>query len=433
MRFVDRRTSVLMRRLRDKEELIAEIGADGSILVEDHYVGRLDGFRFTPDTSGDGIHGRAARHAAAKVLAHRACRPRRRARRRGRRGDLAEAQRPHRVARNRRSPGSNAATTALKPKHSALGRRALSAPDRERVQNACSKPGLRAELRRQAQATRSALSEAADLSGLARGLAFRLTETSRRASPRRGVEPRSSHSIKARAPSSGQYGVRFGAFNIYIPALLKPAAADLLLLLWALHPAGITASKPMPLPARPQQGLTSVEADAQIPEPYWRAAGFHVAGARAVRIDMLERLVRPYPRAHRLPAAEGGAAAAAGGDRRRRLPGGARTDVGGRLLRRRVRLDPESARLQAASGGGSRLRPSRSRKCRMRPLRLSCSTRFGARASARKRATTSARATSLNMRSARSRAGASGNSSRSITRRQSARRSSIRLSPRSKR
>src|SRR3989304_2246746 len=59
-RFVDRRTSVLMRRLRDKEEIVAEIGADGAILVEDHYVGRLDGFRFTPDASSAGIHGRAA-------------------------------------------------------------------------------------------------------------------------------------------------------------------------------------------------------------------------------------------------------------------------------------------------------------------------------------------------------------------------------------
>lgn len=27
-----------------------------------------------------------------------------------------------------------------------------------------------------------------------------------------------------------------------------------------------------------------------VPEPFWRAAGFHVAGPRAVRIDMLERL-----------------------------------------------------------------------------------------------------------------------------------------------
>ncbi len=55
-------------------------------------------------------------------------------------------------------------------------------------------------------------------------------------------------------------------------------------------PAATTASSAEALPPRPQQGLTSVEAGNSIPEPYWRAAGFHVAGARAVRIDMLERL-----------------------------------------------------------------------------------------------------------------------------------------------
>jgi len=37
----------------DKEEIVAEIGADGHILVENHYVGRLDGFRFTPDASSE--------------------------------------------------------------------------------------------------------------------------------------------------------------------------------------------------------------------------------------------------------------------------------------------------------------------------------------------------------------------------------------------
>ncbi|HLB06675.1 MAG TPA: helicase, partial [Alphaproteobacteria bacterium] len=87
-----------------------------------------------------------------------------------------------------------------------------------------------------------------------------------------------------------KYGVRFGAFNVYIPALLKPAAADLLLLLWSLHSGRDHGLDSEALPARPQQGLTSVEAGTHTPEPYWRAAGFHVAGSRAVRIDMLERL-----------------------------------------------------------------------------------------------------------------------------------------------
>ena len=98
-----------------------------------------------------------------------------------------------------------------------------------------------------------------------------------------------------------KYGVRFGAFNVYIPALLKPAAADLLLLLWSLHSGRDHGLDSDALPARPQQGLTSVEAGTQIPEPYWRAAGFHVAGTRAVRIDMLERLVGSHPCARRLP------------------------------------------------------------------------------------------------------------------------------------
>ena len=68
-RFVDRRTSVLMKSMRDKDTLYADIEHSGQIFVEKHYVGKLEGFRFTPDTSAAGIHGKAARSAAAKVLA----------------------------------------------------------------------------------------------------------------------------------------------------------------------------------------------------------------------------------------------------------------------------------------------------------------------------------------------------------------------------
>ena len=133
------------------------------------------------------------------------------------------------------------------------------------------------------------LSEASDLSGLARGLAYQLTENL-------GMLRRETTSAEIKALDQAaraqlrKYGVRFGAFNVYIPALLKPAAADLLLLLWSLYSGPDHGLDAEALPARPQQGLTSVEAAKNIPEPYWRAAGFHVAGSRAVRIDMLERL-----------------------------------------------------------------------------------------------------------------------------------------------
>ena len=52
-RFVDRRTSVLMRRLRENTMLETEIGKSGEVTVEGHVIGRLDGFMFAPDASAD--------------------------------------------------------------------------------------------------------------------------------------------------------------------------------------------------------------------------------------------------------------------------------------------------------------------------------------------------------------------------------------------
>ena len=68
-RFIDRRTSALMRGLKEKDDLVADIGQDGAVQVANHYVGRLQGFRFFPDTQAEGIHGKAARSAATHVLA----------------------------------------------------------------------------------------------------------------------------------------------------------------------------------------------------------------------------------------------------------------------------------------------------------------------------------------------------------------------------
>jgi ATP-dependent RNA helicase SUPV3L1/SUV3 len=285
-RFVDRRTSVLMRRLRDKEEMAAEIGADGGILVENHYVGRLDGFRFTPDASGDGIHGRAARHAAAKVLARELA-----ARAEALSGapDGAITLKPNgrivwessEIARLERG------ATALKPRIQLMADEHLLAAERERVLKRL-EARLAAELDTKIKPL-IALSEASDLSGLARGLAYQLTENLG-VIRREGASNEIKELDQAARAQLRNYGVRFGAFNVYIPALLKPAAADLLLLLWALFAGRDHGIDCEALPARPQQGLTSVAAGNGMPEPYWRVAGFHVAGGRAVRIDMLERL-----------------------------------------------------------------------------------------------------------------------------------------------
>ena len=285
-RFVDRRTSVLMRRLRDKEEMAAEIGGDGAIMVEDHYVGRLDGFHFTPDASGEGIHGRAARHAAARVLSRELAA----------RADAFVAAPDEAITFTPNGrivwAGSEIARlergeNALKPRLQLNTDEHLAPPEQGRVMK-------RLEIWLETQiATKLkplvGLSDPVGLAGLARGIAFRLVEnfgTLRRdaiADELKALEQMERASLR-------QHGVRFGAFNVYVPALLKPAAADLLVLLWTLHSGRDHGIALDALPPRPQQGLTSVEADRRVPEPYWRVAGFHLAGARAVRIDMLERL-----------------------------------------------------------------------------------------------------------------------------------------------
>ena len=85
-----------------------------------------------------------------------------------------------------------------------------------------------------------------------------------------------------------KYGVRFGAFNIYFPVLMKPAAADLTLSLWALKQAA-AGLDPESLPEPPRPGLTSVPAQDEVPEAFYRACGYHRCGPRAVRMDILER------------------------------------------------------------------------------------------------------------------------------------------------
>ena len=68
-RFVDRRTSVLMRRMRERDPLETQISKTGEVVVEGHTIGRLDGFTFTPAASAAGTEAKALAGAAQKVLA----------------------------------------------------------------------------------------------------------------------------------------------------------------------------------------------------------------------------------------------------------------------------------------------------------------------------------------------------------------------------
>ncbi len=293
-RFIDKRTSALMKGLRDKDEMNADIAADGAITVENHYVGRLKGFRFSPDANAEaqGIHGKTARNAAAHVLVKEfAMRARRVA---SARTDAFKLTRNGRVLWRdeevaRLEPGED----PLKPQVVLLADDNLTGPDKERVQSRLD--AWIGEIINERLKPLIELSSAEDLSGMARGIAFRLKEGL-------GILERQSIAEDIRAldqAARGQlrkYGVRFGAFNIYLPLLLKPAAGELRLVLWGLKHAGEHGLALDTLPEPPKAGRTSVPADPALPPAFYRATGYHLCGQRAVRTDILERLadqIRP--------------------------------------------------------------------------------------------------------------------------------------------
>jgi ATP-dependent RNA helicase SUPV3L1/SUV3 len=291
-RFIDRRTSALMRGLKDKDDLVADIGQDGAVQVANHYVGRLQGFRFFPDTEAEGIHGKAARSAATHVLAKElAMRARRVA---AAKNDAFKLSRHGQILWRDEEVGRlEAGDDLLKPIAVLAADDAMSPGDKEKVQERLSTWVTDTVGERLKPLVE--IANAKDLTGLARGIAFRLSEGMGVLRREAVAEEMRSLDQPARAQLRG-YGVRFGAFNIYFPAMLKPAAIELSFVLWLLkHGAqsGLDAASP---PALPRPGLTSVPVDQALPEAFYHVAGFHPCGSRAVRIDILERLadqIRP--------------------------------------------------------------------------------------------------------------------------------------------
>jgi ATP-dependent RNA helicase SUPV3L1/SUV3 len=285
-RFIDRRTSVLMKRLAQKEELMSTVEEDGAIHVEGEYIGRIKGFLFVPDGAAEGAEARALKAAAMSAVAHEITA---RAKAVSASADTAlKLTRDGQIIWNhapvgRLEPGS----TLLKPRAAVTAGDQLSGSDREEVQ-----ARLQKFADRQIASVLEALiklEEGEGLEGISRGIAYRLVETL-------GVLPRDTVAEEVKALSQEDraklraLGARFGAFNIYVPALLKPAPTELRLLLWALNLQKEGKLDPAALPQPPGQGLTSANFDRSTPRGFYGVCGYRICGSRVVRIDMLERL-----------------------------------------------------------------------------------------------------------------------------------------------
>ncbi len=291
-RFVDRRTSVLMKRLRENAFMEAEIGSDGTVLVEGHLVGELQGFRFTPDVKSDGPDAKAVRAAAQKALAGEYDK---RAERffNAPNGDLALGS--DALVRWLGAPIASltAGEDPLRPRIVVLADDQLAGPARDRVSQRVERfvtYQISTILKPLAD-----LREPEGLEGTARGIAFRLYENFGLIQRRDISEEVRGLDQDARA-ALRRLGVRFGAYHIFLPALVKPAPAALMTLLWAVAHDGRDKPGFGEVTQLLATGRTSVQPDATFDPIFYSLAGYRLLGRRAVRIDILERLadlIRP--------------------------------------------------------------------------------------------------------------------------------------------
>jgi ATP-dependent RNA helicase SUPV3L1/SUV3 len=291
-RFVDRRTSVLMRRLRENTMLEAEINPSGEVLVEGHHVGELQGFRFTADQTAEGEDAKAVRGAAQKALAAEFETRAERFSQVGN-GDLALSS--DGLVRWIGVPiaALAAGDDPLRPRVILLADEHLTGPARDKVAARAAR-----FVNFQIETTLKPLfdlSSAEHLSGIARGVAFRLVENLGLLQRREIAEDIRALDQEARG-GLRRLGVRFGAFHIFVPALIKPAPAGLVTLLWAM--SNDARDKPGfgDVVAALAAGRTSMPAEEGFDPAFYRLSGFRVVGKRAVRVDILERLadlIRP--------------------------------------------------------------------------------------------------------------------------------------------
>lgn len=291
-RFVDRRTSVLMRRLRENAMLEAEITSSGDVLVEGQHIGNLLGFRFAPDAAAEGPDGKTVRAAAQKALTTEI---ESRAEKLGKSENSDFVLTSEAAIRWRGEPVAKlvAGEDVLTPTALLLADEHLTGPARDTVQN-------RLELWVKAQIDTLLkplvdLKSGEGLEGLARGIAFRIVEGL-------GILERQDAADEIRQldqdmrASLRKHGVRFGAYTIFVPALLKPAPSQLLAQLWALKHGSLDMNGMTELPQLSASGRTSIPVDETIDKALYKVVGFRVCGPRAVRVDILERLadlIRP--------------------------------------------------------------------------------------------------------------------------------------------
>jgi len=279
-RFVDRRAALLVRRLRDEGEMTSSVAAAGEVSVEGEHLGRIEGFRFVPDTTEGHADQKAVLSAALRAL----------------RQDL-----PARLQAFTNSPDGELVFDSqlrvcwgggpvarllpsgdiLAPKVEALPSDLLDGPAREEVRK---RAATWVETR-----VRLGLSElmdarvTAELPAGARGIIFQLCE-GLGVLARRPIEDQLAQLNEEDRKALARLGVRVGVYSLYFPSMLKPVPIRLRAGLW------MVANNRETIPPLPAEGRTSMDLPQGVPRDFYATIGYLPLGDHAIRADMVERL-----------------------------------------------------------------------------------------------------------------------------------------------
>jgi len=261
--------------------MTTSVAEAGEVIVEGEHLGRIEGFRFVPDTTEGQTDQKAVLSAALRAL----------------RENL-----PARLQAFTNAPDGElvfdsqlrvcwgggpvarllASGDVLAPKVEALPSDLLDGPAREEVRKRAA-GWVETRIRLGLSELMDARATLEQLPPGARGIVFQLCEHLG-VLPRRPIEQQMAELNDEDRKALAKLGVRVGVYSLYFPSMLKPVPIRLRAGLWMI------ARSRDSIPPLPIEGRTSMDLPQGAERDFYGAIGYLPLGNHAIRADMVERL-----------------------------------------------------------------------------------------------------------------------------------------------
>ena len=261
--------------------MTTSVAEAGEVIVEGEHLGRIEGFRFVPDTTEGQTDQKAVLSAALRAL----------------RENL-----PTRLQAFTTAPDGELVFDSqlricwgggpvarllpsgdvLAPKVEALASDLLDGPAREEVRKRAA-AWVETRIRLGLSEMMDARATLEQLPPGARGIIFQLCENLG-VLPRRPIEQQMAELSEEDRKALAKLGVRVGVYSLYFPSMLKPVPIRLRAGLWMI------ARSRDSIPPLPVEGRTSMDLPQGAERDFYGAIGYLPLGNHAIRADMVERL-----------------------------------------------------------------------------------------------------------------------------------------------